>query len=100
MVIEKGTEIMRCEPFVTALQHDLHPEFCDFCLSHQNELKDTTLKRCSGCKFIYFCGTECLKKAWKDYHKAECEYMMKLTGPVPDGAREGGCGWVPQDNTR
>ena len=30
------------------------------------------LKRCGGCKRVFFCGTECLRAAWKG-HKKECK---------------------------
>ena len=34
--------------------------------------RTTALQRCSRCKQVSYCGATCQKKAWKDYHKAEC----------------------------
>jgi len=30
------------------------------------------LAPCAGCATARFCGKECLRKAWKSFHKANC----------------------------
>ena len=40
---------------------------CAFCHS-----KTGTLKRCSGCKRVFYCSKKCQKSHWKE-HKPECQ---------------------------
>ena len=50
---------------------------CAFCHS-----KSGTLKRCLGCKKVFYCGKACQKEHWKK-HKTECRGNRKLWGGVP-----------------
>lgn len=43
-------------------------ETCAFCQGRCLERNH----RCSGCKAVSYCGTECQKKDWKKGHKKEC----------------------------
>ncbi|KXJ13382.1 hypothetical protein AC249_AIPGENE11864 [Exaiptasia diaphana] len=49
---------------------DLHPSLdlcCAFC---KNPSKD--LKKCTGCKKVFYCNRECQKQHWKKEHKLVC----------------------------
>ena len=32
-----------------------------------------------GCKKLYYCGKNCLKKAWKSYHSKECGFLKDIS---------------------
>jgi len=42
--------------------------------------RDAKLHRCTGCKFVQYCGRECQKKDWKE-HKKLCESFATLPTP-------------------
>ncbi|EGC39312.1 hypothetical protein DICPUDRAFT_147973 [Dictyostelium purpureum] len=74
---KKGEEILsNIEPYVHSVpQHNI---VCDYCLKNKNnENLNTTisLKRCTGCKLIYYCSIDCQKKAWP-IHKHECKILL------------------------
>ena len=42
------------------------------------------LKRCSGCRLLQYCGSDCQLKDWRSFHKhGECRLFRKLSS-VPD----------------
>ncbi len=43
--------------------------FCKFCN------KKNVVNRCSGCKSVYYCNTNCQKKDWKLSHKKNCKKL-------------------------
>lgn len=45
-----------------------YQSICFYCTKHS----DKVLQRCSKCKFVHYCSTECQKKDWKEYHKQDC----------------------------
>jgi hypothetical protein len=65
-----------------ALETEKLSTTCYSCLavtsSHIPHIKGTaqeeiSLKTCTGCSQVKFCGKECQTKAWKAYHKLECK---------------------------
>lgn len=44
----------------------------------KESLPETTLKRCSGCKFFYYCKVSCAKQHWKDSHRNTCRHVCIL----------------------
>ncbi|GFH55705.1 hypothetical protein CTEN210_12181 [Chaetoceros tenuissimus] len=48
--------------------------FCGFCNAKKSN--KVNLRLCSRCKNVWFCGQECLKKAWKTGHKAKCKPLI------------------------
>ena len=40
---------------------------CDYC----NKRSETKLRACGKCKFVFYCGADCQRKAWPT-HKKEC----------------------------
>ncbi|PFX17640.1 N-lysine methyltransferase SMYD2-B [Stylophora pistillata] len=58
------------DPFQGSASH--RDQECAFCHS-----KTGTLKRCLGCKKVFYCGKMCQKKHWKK-HKTDCKSNRKL----------------------
>lgn len=40
----------------------------------QDDDEEFSSLRCSGCKFVFYCSSQCQKQAWKD-HKVECKEL-------------------------
>ena len=43
---------------------------CDGCLDDHND--EANLKRCSGCRKVYYCSTDCQKSSWP-FHIFDCK---------------------------
>ena len=54
--IEQGQLIMRCMPYASVMRESQRTQRCQFCWKKQ----DSQLKRCSACKWAYFCSSECM----------------------------------------
>ena len=80
-MIACGTEIARCQPFCHVASADIRNSVCDFCLSQDSST--SSFKKCSGCKFVYYCSVKCQKSAWQTYHKKECLYLRKVMPKYP-----------------
>jgi len=54
-------------------------EFCANCdIYDWEQLSDTSkLLRCSRCKFISYCSSECQQEHWVKVHRKQCKYMSK-----------------------
>ena len=72
MVYELGQEVLQCHPFAHIVLKSKREYVCDFCLRNAFEV----LNKCGACKKVYYCQRECQKKAWKSYHKYECEVLV------------------------
>lgn len=79
-------------PLFMALETEKLMTTCYSCLavidSHIPHLKGSaqdglTLKACSGCQQVRFCGKPCQTKAWQDFHKAECKIFRKYSHNFP-----------------
>ena len=40
-------------------------------------------RRCSRCKSIYYCGTQCQEMDWKRWHYKECHYLKSPPPRAP-----------------
>ncbi|PVU97945.1 hypothetical protein BB561_000206 [Smittium simulii] len=65
----------RCDLFVVN-DSDIK-SYCSNCLSRLVEASTSVkLKRCSACKFVYYCSRKCQELDWA-LHKAECVALQK-----------------------
>lgn len=48
-------------------------------------MSEQELKKCSGCKFVRYCLTNCQTKDWKEKeHKKECKLLARnIEGTIP-----------------
>ena len=60
--------------------------YCNCC---QKEERNVNFKRCSACKLVYYCSTECQKRHWND-HQSLCKAIQGL--PKPQGEHVKGLG--------
>ena len=51
--------------------------YCAACRREDKEVLPLTLKSCSRCKAVWYCGKECQRKDWKDGHKIDCAKIGK-----------------------
>ncbi|KAL6217174.1 hypothetical protein ACLB2K_010391 [Fragaria x ananassa] len=66
-----GEVIIRVDPYVCVPDNSVTEHYCDACF------ESTNLKKCSGCKTVYYCSSTCQKAEWK-LHRLECEAFSKL----------------------
>ncbi|CAG0915467.1 unnamed protein product [Notodromas monacha] len=71
--LKPGEIILTDKPFAHVLANKLRKERCDWCLAQ------TSVKRCSGCQWVYYCGNICQVSAWKRDHKFECSLIKKAS---------------------
>ncbi|KAL3677830.1 hypothetical protein R1sor_020786 [Riccia sorocarpa] len=76
------------------------------CVKCMKALPPTRAARCGGCKAVFYCGTLCQKKDWKNIHRDECRkykemmdraaklVIKELSFPVMDF--EEPCGWLEE----
>ena len=71
---------MRCQPFTYVIKDEAVLTTCDFCLRSvlQFNENNTSLKKCSKCKMIYYCDISCQKESWTSIHQQECQYLRKF----------------------
>ena len=72
---------MRCQPFTYVIKDEAVLTTCDFCLrsvSQFNEENNSSLKKCSKCKMIYYCDISCQKESWISIHQQECQHLRKF----------------------
>ena len=71
MDYKPGTTLMKSvQPFAHCLLAKFKSFMCDQCFTKQNN-ENNRLMRCSGCKFMHYCGKECQRIDWS-VHKHEC----------------------------
>ena len=72
-------ECLLIEPyFLVGIMPGFEGTSCHYCLE---EPKD--LKRCSGCKYAYYCNGDHQTKDWKKGHNKECKLIAALTADGP-----------------
>ncbi|XP_069496525.1 histone-lysine N-methyltransferase SMYD3-like [Ambystoma mexicanum] len=72
-----GDLLYRATPYVYTVCKSGGRQACDFCL----ELPERLL-RCSGCKFVKYCGLRCQREAWPD-HRRECKCLKSIQPERP-----------------
>lgn len=45
---------------------------CHMCHGHDEDYQEANLKRCAGCRKVYYCSTDCQKYDWV-YHIFDCK---------------------------
>lgn len=69
-------------PNLLLVEKDSLQNVCSYCI-----LERPSLKRCSGCKVLYYCSTACQNRHWKDFHSRECKSLKKLPDVPPTAVR-------------
>ena len=82
---QSGQEVLRSQAFafivyktskINKTKNFCISTVCDNCnLINESELEP--LKRCTKCKWVYYCNRSCQKNAWKNYHE-ECIHDPKI----------------------
>ena len=54
---------------------------CLFC-GKDNTDPTIKLQKCSRCEVVWACGKDCMRKAWKSFHKSQCIEKNKIQTPV------------------
>jgi hypothetical protein len=69
-----GDVIQVSYPLIHILSYEMRGSLCDSCFKTSD-----SLKRCSGCRVVMYCGQECQKTDWKSHHKhGECITYKKV----------------------
>ena len=71
----RGEEIMSLPFAAYVVTDDSHDSVCAFCL-HQSE--SSQLLRCSACRYVRYCNSQCQKLDWKQQHKLVCNWLKEL----------------------
>jgi len=45
---------------------------CDCCGKQEEDLGTDSLLKCARCRLVFYCSTECQRKAWNGGHKRDC----------------------------
>ena len=71
---EPGELVFSSEPFCHIVKSNVKSGVCDYCLYVQSDENQCSMKQCSGCKLVYYCGPpkNCQNNA--QYHLKECKY--------------------------
>ena len=88
--LEAGTSIVDEKPVAYIVCKEKREIRCAYCLGPSPSLKaesgnpsiQSLLRKCSKCKFVYYCGTTCQKKDWS-VHKQECKNIIKVQPKRP-----------------
>jgi hypothetical protein len=79
--IPAGSLILQIRsPFILVLETPKIDRFCSHCFF---PLQDGTRKRCTACKVIRYCSTDCQKADWKLIHQKECPVLKEVVPPTP-----------------
>ena len=77
MGYKPGEEILKGEkPFSHIIASRYRSQFCDWCI--KEEKSGHKLKKCTGCREVYYCNPLCQKEAYITYHKEECQKLKKI----------------------
>lgn len=68
-----GELLLDVDPTVHVLYSQWKGRRCDhcFCLAEK-------LRRCSGCKYMFYCGRTCQQTDWNPCHRVECKAKLPL----------------------
>jgi hypothetical protein len=79
--IPAGSLILQIHsPFILVLETPKIDRFCSHCFL---PLQDGTRKRCTACKVVRYCSTECQRADWKLIHQKECPVLKEVLPPTP-----------------
>jgi len=53
---EPGELVFSSEPFCHIVKSNVKSGVCDYCLYVQSDENQCSMKQCSGCKLVYYCG--------------------------------------------
>ena len=77
MPFKPGEIVLKSKPFVHAFLERCD-SICDYCFNSPHfKNAPEELKRCSGCQYVHYCSKSCQVKAWKKFHKEECEFLKE-----------------------
>lgn len=71
--IKVGEIIAQEDPYVKLLLKSQYLFACGHCLS-----RELNLYPCQHCCLTMYCSTQCVEKAWEEYHRYECPLMACL----------------------
>ena len=54
---------------------DLNCANCQLFGWKRPDIENGPLKRCTGCRTIYYCGRECQEEHWRKVHKGQCKFF-------------------------
>ncbi|KAH3744711.1 histone-lysine N-methyltransferase ASHR1 [Pelomyxa schiedti] len=69
--IGRGDVVLRCAPYAAVVRERRRTTTCQGCWRQQE------CRRCSACKWAYFCSQKCQEKMWA-FHKYECARLAAL----------------------
>jgi SET and MYND domain-containing protein len=72
-----GELLLRCAPYTFVLLEKYYQQRCHHCF-----VEKPKLLRCSKCKLVYYCSSECQKASWS-LHKYECENTQRVAPHKP-----------------
>ena len=75
--LKEGVLIKTSRPYLYQLSSQFLTSHCSQCL-----YKKETLRKCSACSWVQYCGQTCHKIAWK-IHKYECNLIKKAINNNP-----------------
>lgn len=94
----KGDVVLRCRPYVvgvTCFRPRNQTRICCFTcfrVMHSTMLSESPadMHRCAACKQAAYCSRECQRLDWKETHRYECPYLVRLQKrrDMLDGAGE------------
>ncbi|CAK7347035.1 unnamed protein product [Dovyalis caffra] len=67
----EGEVILSQEPYVCVPNNSSTVSRCDGCFASES------LKKCSACQVVWYCGSTCQKSEWK-LHRLECNALSRL----------------------
>lgn len=76
----KGDVIFVSKPFVHVLDNCRRGQLCDYCFK-----RNSILKRCSKCRFVFYCNEQCQKSSWQ-IHKYECQRLKRCFPQLPSNS--------------
>ena len=78
--INPGVAILNESPFALVVSYKQRDRRCAGCLGPPPPAATgdgSQLRKCSRCRFVYYCGIPCQKKDWK-LHKQECKRLTNV----------------------
>ncbi|KDN37578.1 hypothetical protein K437DRAFT_37565 [Tilletiaria anomala UBC 951] len=77
-VCKRGTNLLRLRPHATVPSEECLRYVCSACLKILKLANATDAMRCSRCRMMRYCDTECQRADWPD-HKLECTALQEYT---------------------